>query len=175
YLNQLQPVIFNSRRRPDLVGQDSVGRWIVAESKGRTNDFDPQALIAAKVQTAAIRQVAGQAPFLRFALLSYFSSPDEYLAAHCLDPEEVSDDASDLMIERDQLFSDYYQPFLDLLSDQRTPANNANVSAKIPELDITVGMERRIYDLVRRRAYHDLPDRVVELRREENSIRRKTG
>ena len=134
YFNQLQPMIGNGKRRPDLVGQDSHGRWIVAESKGRTNGFDPNALVRQKQQTASIRPVAGQVPYLKFALVLALFGASENLAANCLDPEETDGEPSDLVIERDQFFDDYYEPFLNLVRDQ--PVLRTDVLSRIPELDM---------------------------------------
>ena len=61
YRTQLSAVLKKGRSKPDLVGQDCSGNWIVIESKGRTNGFDDKALDKAKKQSRKVRTISGTA------------------------------------------------------------------------------------------------------------------
>lgn len=62
------------KSRPDLIGCSSMlGDWIVAEAKGRSGDFDGDALWKAKEQTRMITTINGKQPKTRFGAVSYFS------------------------------------------------------------------------------------------------------
>ena len=52
YKNHLS--ILTGGRRPDLVGQDSWGRWSVFEAKGRTSRKEPGVVATAKAQTRGL-------------------------------------------------------------------------------------------------------------------------
>lgn len=80
-----------------------------------------------------------------------------------------------MVIEREQFFDDYYEPFLNLLGDRRGEGGAAEVSVRIPELDIAIGIETKTYELVRRRAYQELVRYVSDFPIREGTSRHKTG
>jgi hypothetical protein len=79
------------------------------------------------------------------------------------------------VIERDRLFDDYYEPFLNLLGDQAPRVGAADVLSRIPELDIAIGIEAGTYNLVRQRAYADLMRHTADFPAHEDTPRRKIG
>ena len=71
YRQELQPVL-QGLARPDLVGRNVAGDWIVVEAKGRTHGYDKSALVRAKEQAGQLLSIGGTQPALRLALLAHF-------------------------------------------------------------------------------------------------------
>jgi hypothetical protein len=99
--------------RPDLFGQDLSGRWIVAESKGRTNGHDSSALDRAKTQAALVTTVDGVAPFISAGFVTSFSKGRLYLVADDPPPDRNGKPLF-WKVSGEQLRSAYYAPFLAL-------------------------------------------------------------
>jgi hypothetical protein len=115
YRDRLDVSTEPGKSKPDLVGLDSSGSWVVVESKGRTNDFDQRALDKAKSQSKTVRAISGATPKYRVGLQSYFS--DGILRLSVDDPESSDREYSfDLPLTREMLEHDYYQPFRDSLT-----------------------------------------------------------
>ena len=68
YRDRLDVSTEPGKSKPDLVGLDSSGSWVVVESKGRTNDFDQRALDKAKSQSKTVRAISGATPKYRVGL-----------------------------------------------------------------------------------------------------------
>ena len=160
YQQSLHPHLLRSGR-PDLVGADHLGRWCVIEAKGRTNGIDEGLVARAKDQTQKLRQVCGQAPRFRIASVAFFSRGG-YLSLRLADPIAYHPHAVDWNFTEDQFLRDYYQPYVDLL-DRNIGADatvgNADMEsedvdgmdilvASLPDVDLEIGLARRIYDLV---------------------------
>lgn len=130
--------------RPDLVGLDPSGRWIVVEAKGRTNSITEALMKSAKLQTRGLKSIAGQSPVLRMACAAYFSSGE--LTLRVEDPVEPFGDAPSLDVSEDDVLERYYQPMTDVLnrsgreiSEETVGGRTASV-VQIDELDFGVGM-----------------------------------
>jgi len=106
--------IFSGAGRPDLVGQNSAGDWVVFESKGRTNGFDPQVLQRAKQQAMQIATIGGATPILRVGAVTHFGMGA--LAVKISDPPSSSKEAINIQLNRKQLNDGYYRPFREWLS-----------------------------------------------------------
>jgi hypothetical protein len=129
--------------RPDLVGQTTGGGWVVVESKGRTNQFDPKALARAKVQTQAIGTIAGQVPVLRVGIVTHFGNQQLQFSAS--DPPGRRRKSIDLPLSQDRLVHDYYRPFRAWLSAEAFPdtsevGGHSYRTARVEAVDLTVGL-----------------------------------
>ena len=60
--------------RPDLIGLSNSGEWFVFEAKGRSNNFDPDALGTAKEQAEQIQSIDNLTPACSVACQAYFTS-----------------------------------------------------------------------------------------------------
>ena len=150
----LNPKLINGKSRPDLVGLDQRGQWLVAEAKGRTNEFERDAMSKAKKQTRCLRKVAGQFPNLRMAVQSYFGQfkPGNPLAIRLEDPEDFEPNAPDLEITLSEYLADYYKPIIDVVDlslGSNTNSNSLFLMANLYESDINIGIDKHIYWLLK--------------------------
>lgn len=142
-----------SKSRPDFIGLNSKFKWIIIESKGRSNSFDPSAQIKAKKQTRKLRKIDCQFPILRAAVQSYFTNSG-YFKSRIDDPEEYDYDAIDIEINQNTYLNRYYKPILDILSENSFDLKNISVNnttyitTTIPEVDLILGLNKTIYDLL---------------------------
>jgi hypothetical protein len=145
YRTRLNVLTRPGKSKPDLVGQDSTGSWVVFESKGRTNDFEQSALDKAKKQTKMVRRISGATPKYRVALQSYFSSGVLQLSVD--DPTTSERDTPfDLPLTREMLDHDYYEPFRESLSqDSETRrisyADRDYIVRPEPSFDFAFGLD----------------------------------
>ncbi|MCH6485379.1 hypothetical protein MMG85_17645 [Pseudoxanthomonas sp. LH2527] len=105
--------------RPDLFGEDALGRWIVAESKGRTNQHDKDALIKAKRQASRVIDVDGAPPHLSIGFVSSFNKGRLTLVADDPPIDEKGEGLS-LRVSKNEFRSTYYRPFEELLATFET-------------------------------------------------------
>jgi hypothetical protein len=92
------------RSRPDMLGLDKSGRWIVLEAKGRTGKLDMNALHSAKNQTRMVGTINGATPFCRVGVQSYFD-PD--LQVYLIDPEPL-DEMLPIEFDIEKAMDEYY-------------------------------------------------------------------
>ena len=59
--------------RPDLIGLSNNGQWFVFEAKGRSNNFDAEALGTAKTQAEQIQSIDNLPPACSVACQAYFA------------------------------------------------------------------------------------------------------
>ena len=118
YETYLRPRLV-AKKRPDLVGKDNSGRWVIVEAKGRSNSLGPNVMNnvmnKAKQQTRELRTIRGCRPYLRAAFACYFSR--RQLKAEIQDPDDLSENGPDLRIEDAAFLSDYYRPIIDIFSN----------------------------------------------------------
>lgn len=105
-----------SGERPDLFGQDSLGRWIVAESKGRTHAHDQKALTKAKAQASQVIDIGGSAPHLSIGLVASFHKGRLALVADDPPIDERGGEIS-LQVSKEEFRRTYYRPFENLLAE----------------------------------------------------------
>jgi hypothetical protein len=149
YRQFLNPTLALSNK-PDFVGLNSAAHWVVIESKGRTNLANSKLVDAAKRQTRSLRQVGGQMPALRAAIVIDFAYGS--LRARVRDPDDFDPDAPDVPIEAPQLVRAYYHPLVQLI--QRLPHERRQDSATgqfyvrttLPLLDVTVELNEKIFE-----------------------------
>lgn len=149
YRAQLGVALRPGRSKPDLVGLDFSGNWVVVESKGRTNGLDESALAKAKAQTRRVRTISGSSPKLRVGMQSYFESSQLCLAIDDPDREEEGN-LLDLPITAEMINREYYQPFGAWL-DRGDHVERVAVGHKIyvvraePALDFAIGLVEERY------------------------------
>lgn len=97
--------VLYTKSQPDLIGLDRAGNWVVAEAKGRTNGFSPDAMGKAKVQTRQLRKINGSYPSLRVGIQAYFSPELNFAVS---DPDEYEEDAADIEFDLRAAIHDYY-------------------------------------------------------------------
>ncbi len=159
-----------SKSRPDLLGLNSQGQWIVFEAKGRTQGFSQDALDKAKDQTSQIRHIAGVAPALRIATESFF---DRYLSAYVADPEEFSNRTIDLEIDKTQFFISYYSTLRNLsehATRMETVGNYRYAFIDNESAGISIGLIERVLDRLQLGEigsddFVDIPSNMRELSR----------
>lgn len=150
------------KSRPDFVGQDLSGRWIVAEAKGRSWGWDIKAEDDAKRQTRQLRQISGAWPALRVAVQSYFDGDE--LAVSLLDPIEYEQGAEDLPLDSDQLLHAYYGWILRLLSTGTTERIVEGVSmtmAPLQELGLEIGVPQVLLGPLREGRWGEVRERLI--------------
>lgn len=150
YRADLAAALGDDHSRPDLVGRDQSGRWVVVESKGRTNSFDGQALMRAKQQAQKVISIGGQAPHLAIGALLHFDG--DVLQLHLRDPEPDLKAQISLPLTSESFFEGYYRPFRAWL--QRDPARRrvrvgerTFIEAPIEQLDLAVGLDEALVSL----------------------------
>ena len=111
-------MVLHKKSQPDLIGLNSAGNWVVAEAKGRTNGYSPDAMTKAKLQTRQLRMINGTYPSLRVGIQAYFS-PDLNFAVS--DPDEYEDDAEDIEFDLRAAIHDYYSYVLGSSQVGRAP------------------------------------------------------
>ena len=149
YRDKIGAVLRPGRSRPDLVGQDFHGDWVVVESKGRTNGFDDYALAKAKAQSRRVSTISGSSPKLRLGVQTFFESSRLRLAVD--DPEGEEDGSLlDLPITSEMINHEYYQPFRAWLDrgdhvERVAVGNSVYVVRSEPALDLAVGLVEERY------------------------------
>jgi hypothetical protein len=167
YRQQLNPQ-FWLPERPDFVGQDAMGRWLVVESKGRYGGIPSALLDRAKRQTSSILTIAGQSPTLTVAVGTGFWGGG--LSARLRDPETPGPAGVDLELGREEQLRAYYRPIVEL-SETPGLAESLDVTLRgrrfrrtpLAGMDATIAVDQRVLDWYRT----GLPP-VPELLRELN-------
>jgi hypothetical protein len=72
--------LLEGNEKPDLIGLNAAGDWIVYEAKGRTGGFLTSVLDDAKDQAQEITTIGGVEPVLRVGSLVYFRSDGLHLS-----------------------------------------------------------------------------------------------
>jgi hypothetical protein len=148
YRSQLQAVLQPGRSKPDLVGQDCNGEWIVVESKGRTHELEESALAKAKAQARRVRSISGSSPKYKLGIQAYFESSQ--LSLSVVDPDENDDDRVDLPITVEMITAEYYQPFRNWI-DERDHIKTVKIAGRsylvraVPQFDFAVGLDSSLY------------------------------
>lgn len=136
--------ILPTGQRPDLFGEDLNNRWVVIESKGRTNGHDPDALNKAKTQASQISAIGGIAPYLSAGIVVSFVKNRMSLIADD-PPVGESDTKYELPIERRSFRAQYYEPFRAILRESGTESEEFNGRrvrvTRLDSVDLHVGLE----------------------------------
>jgi hypothetical protein len=149
----------SSRVRPDLIGMDTRRRWVVMESKGRTNSYSPDLLIHAKNQTRNLRQIGGAYPNLRVASVTHFRN--NTLTVDWEDPEGVNEENFDLDTSVEDYLFYYYKLLVNILSNNATSELNGFTIYTFPNVELTVGLDTTIYNAYRNRSLETIQKQQV--------------
>jgi hypothetical protein len=149
----------SSRVRPDLIGLDTRRRWIVMESKGRTNGFSNSLLVDAKHQTRSLRQIGGTYPNLRVAAVTHFR--DGRLTVNWEDPEDINDDNFDLDTTSEDFLFYYYKLIVNILTNNETLEINGYTVYTFPNVDLTVGLETTIFDAYKHKSLQNISRKEI--------------
>lgn len=134
--------------RPDLFGEDLSGRWVVAESKGRTNDHDDGALVRAKQQASQVIDIGGVPPYLSIGVVSSFSGGRLSLVVD--DPPVDEKSSQRWGISKELFRSKYYEPFNSVLNafeahDEVIDGQEVR-AVTFEDSDLTVGLSLHMLD-----------------------------
>ncbi|OZQ68873.1 hypothetical protein CA600_05485 [Paenibacillus sp. VTT E-133280] len=138
----------DSNERPDLIGINKRGEWIVTEAKGRQNHVS-SALDKAKQQTLNLKKIDGEYPVLRFGMLTYFKN--EIWTSDLVDPYEFIETAPNLDISKGQFFKDYYAPIFALLKSRGELLElneDGFYTAQLPNTKLIIGLDSSIYNVM---------------------------
>ncbi|MEC7120307.1 MAG: hypothetical protein VXW65_10445 [Pseudomonadota bacterium] len=140
----------NTKSRPDLIGVNKNGDFVIVEAKGTTNNYSEKNQKKAKDQVKVISTINGVPPVLRVASQSYFHPS---LEVFFQDPVRTDEDQSISLIgEKGSYFSSYYSGFGFLLSDEMRVFESLGVEVGISDEFmrlIKAGEYDSIYDLSR--------------------------
>jgi len=138
-------VTLKERSRPDLVGQDLAGAWLVLESKGRSSAPDAKAKERAKQQARRLVSIGGTKPTWAAGAITYLSN--EVLRFYWEDPQppagrliRLPDDPS--------VWRYHYLPLLGLV---RSAPDGVGIASSgglvsIREADVQVGVHPRVLE-----------------------------
>ena len=139
-----RPAAFR-RRKPDLVGLDAARKWVVLETKGRTDQPKSDVLPKAKQQTRFLRRIGGQYPVLRAGVVAYFDDDD--FEAVWEDPEAPEAEV-DAEVDTGAFLRAYYEPLANLTAEGITAETTDDLPelrvTYLEEIDVTVGLDNRV-------------------------------
>jgi hypothetical protein len=144
YRADLGATFSSGRARPDLVGKDSQGRWVVVESKGRSNGFDGRALASAREQAQKLTDISGEKPYMAIGTLVHFDAG--VLQIHLRDPESDTEEKVSIPLTSERFFEGYYRPFRNWLQ-RNTAARSVIIQGRtffevpLGHLDLAIGLE----------------------------------
>lgn len=148
--------------RPDLFGHDSLGRWVIAESKGRTHAHDQKALAKAKAQASQVIDVGGSAPHLSIGLVASFQKGRLALVVDD-PPVDESGERISLQVSEEEFRRTYYRPFEELLAAfpaQEERIGNHNVRViRSESADLFVGIANEYVQAVKAPLAGEVPRR----------------
>ncbi|MFK4431391.1 hypothetical protein COM08_15470 [Bacillus wiedmannii] len=173
-------MVAGTKSRPDFMGRNNAGEWIVIEAKGRSNSYDKKAQEKAKDQTKKLKTIDGNKPILGAAVQSYITSAG-YFRSRIDDPEEIQDDAINVQINQDKFLKLYYGPIIKLIYEnnaikkEHTICNNTYLIIEINEIDLTIGIEKSIYSVILDKKTDFLELEKILLRNELGGWKNKDG
>ena len=112
YRVKLKPT-FVTTGRPDFIGMDANGHWVVIEAKGRTGYIKSELLNKAKNQTQALSTIDGQIPALRIVMATHFANDLLQIRIH--NSLGHADDAVPIIDGPDSVARAYYSQIFDFI------------------------------------------------------------
>lgn len=156
----------NGRRRPDLFGRIAAAKWVVAESKGRSNKMEPGLRHALRVQKGMIKSIAGHAPAVAlgcvasFVTLSWQGAPRMHLDV--FDPEVDEQSVALDNVSDERFLRTYYEPFMRAIDAGRRAQSQAGyITSELTDAGVRVGMREEIYEAMN--SDELLQGRLIEL------------
>lgn len=138
-----------SNRRPDLFGLTVHGEWVVAEAKGRLRRPREKLLDDMRVQKRTVATINSRPPALAYGCVASWEK--DTLRLDAVDPIEAEPDAEHLSMDRNRYLQAYYAPFVDLIDREARVGEErvTIVSRRFPDLGISIGLRREIYESVK--------------------------
>ena len=139
-----------NKSRPDFVGFDyaSMTYSIAVEAKGRTRNRTEDVTSKAKAQAMLLPTVVATTSNLRVASVAFFDQ-NYFWCAYLEDPAGPDEGLGSQTIET--LLVAYYRPVVATLSTagiDRSVSDEATVFARLPGIDLTLGLPRAIVNSV---------------------------
>jgi len=142
FRDDLNPLVLG-RSRPDLIGQDYSGNWLVFESKGRSSPPTYREKMKAKLQAQRLICVDNNICSLHVGSFSFFRN--EILEFYWRDPEPESMDAIELP-KPDAEWRYYFEPALSLVSAE----GDSTLAAEREMADVEIAIHPKIRQLLER-------------------------
>jgi hypothetical protein len=167
--------MLSGRSRPDLIGQDAVGDWVVLESKGRTGSFDTAALNQAKIQAGQITTIGGAVPRIFVAVQAHFQGGRLSVDWH--DPPSDADSRINVEVSEADLLEAYYRPIERMLDERADLVERITINdevfdtVRVPDADLQIGLQADI----RRRAVRRAEPRRRSTRPDERTTEGSDG
>ncbi len=114
-----------SRERGDLAGLDTLERWHVLESKGRSNQPEKIALEKGKIQAGRIQSINNKSPITKSVCLSHFQKKQTIVVFN--DPNIDYDIPIALEIDKNNYLLFYYQRILNQLNYENSYTENISI------------------------------------------------
>ena len=139
--------LLEGAEKPDLIGLNEAGDWIVYEAKGRTNGFLASVLEEAKDQAEEITTIGGVEPTLRIGSLVYFRSDGLHLSV--VDPPAGKRRRSrNVKVSKQEFLASYYSMLnaaIDIRRDARREDRDGEEYRilELNDLDVAIGVPAR--------------------------------
>jgi hypothetical protein len=140
--------LLEGAEKPDLIGLNAAGHWIVYEAKGRTGGFSTSVLAGAKDQAEEIITIGGVEPTLRIGGLVCFRSDGLHLFV--VDPPSSKRRRSrKVKLSEQEFLASYYSTLnaaLDVRQDARREDRNGEEYRilELSDLDVSIGVPVRL-------------------------------
>lgn len=167
--------------RPDLIGMTADGKWILVESKGRTNSWTRGLLNTAKRQATAFSTIIDSAGTTQqveagVAAIFYFTSGEQWSAV--VEDPDLRSGSLYIPGTFSQLLAQYYQPLLTTLDAAQADRRDSSIEIDgidfetlvDPDLDVGLAIASSIVNSEGHTA-RELTGQIEATRRERRSER----
>lgn len=143
----LDPLL-KGRSRPDLIGQNLSGEWVVLECKGRASEPNGLAKDKAKEQAQRVISVSGAVPSLSVGGITYFRNDvlEFFWRDPPVEPERVERPIEVVVEPRD--WRHYYMPLLEVIRSEPTVFDRMlrePAPMRIEALDLEISIHPRLF------------------------------
>lgn len=140
--------LLEGAEKPDLIGLNAAGHWIVYEAKGRTGGFSTSVLEEAKDQAQEITTIGGVEPTLRIGSLVYFRSDGLHLSVVDPPSSKRRRRSRNVKLSEQEFLASYYSMLnaaLDLRRDARREDRDGEEYRilELNDLDVAIGVPAR--------------------------------
>lgn len=145
---------------PSLLGHVQLHRnqigWVVAVSRGRSRRHEWTLPFQTASDKSVLPLIAGQFPWVCIGCIAHHQSSPHGTECVVVDPDGDNEDAQDWQVDTDRWAFAYYARIVESIDDGRPVDNGddeivrANIFLEDGPLNISLGLHRGIYDLIRR-------------------------
>jgi hypothetical protein len=143
---QVNATTVPGRSRPDLIGQDTSGRWVSLESKGRMEPTGEKTKAKAKSQAELVETVDGVAPFLNIGAITFFRNG--ILEFFWRDPEVPRSRRISLQLPTNA-WDHYYALVRGLMDAGDLTREDGIVWTTVEGADIQVGLQMEVWSALK--------------------------